>query len=464
MTILETRYGQLEVPDVEHDLIGRFLARYGEWANDEVRFVAAALPKEKPLRIFDVGAFVGTFGIGLSQIANVESTTFVEANPLLAPLLSRNAASNARGNSTVIEAAITPGGDSLVGSYDAQNLGSLSFSGDDASMRVQTETPARFLRLSDLVAQVGRVDLIKMDVEGLEHDILAADSSLLAPGGPAFWLECNDSRSSLELLDLLVKNGLNVYYFAFPSFAPDNFLGVSDPIFPWAYEAGLLASRDLVPTLPPVLVEHECILKLVLTRDELRHVMWQTPRWAPVDWKNASRAELVAEAAHAALGERFTKYLVDSQVVLNVGDQMIDVVAELKALRNSQARALSEARALRGLLEDAERRLDASDAVAQANADLKALASEAMRQLEEANAELKALTSEGEALSSEAMQQIQQIQQLEVDVAQRAEKLHQIERSPYWRISKPLRVFLGRHERLRNALRRAASSVYRLVR
>lgn len=436
MTILETRYGQLEVPDVEHDLIGRFLARYGEWANDEVRFVAAALPKEKPLRVFDVGAFIGTFGIGLSQIANVDSTTFVEANPLLAPLLSRNAASNVRGNANVIEAAVTPGGDALVGNYDAQNLGSLSFSGENVATRVQTAAPARFVRLSDLVAQGGKVDLIKMDVEGLEHSILAADRSLLAPGGPAFWIECNDSPTSLELLDLLVENGMDVHYFAFPAFAPDNFLGDPKPIFPWAYEAGLWASRDLIPTLPQILVEHECILKPVRTRDELRRAMWQTPRWAPADWQDASRAELIAEAAHGVLGERFGKFLVDPQVVLHVGDQMADVVAELKTVRLSQASALAEARALRALLEDAERRLDASDALVQANIDLKTLASEAMRQ----------------------------IGQLEVDVAQRAEKLLQIERSPYWRVSGPLRRFFGRHERLRNALRSAASSVHRFVR
>jgi FkbM family methyltransferase len=320
MAILETRYGSLEVLDIEHDLIGRFLARYGEWAYSEVCFVAAAMPKDRPLHVLDIGAFIGTFGIGLSQIANVASTTFVEANPSLIPLLSRNAARNARGRFEVIEAAITPNAEVLSGTYDTQNLGSLSFSGSDTPARTQASTPARFMKLSDLIIQADRVDLIKMDVEGLEHSILAADKSLLAPDGPSFWLECNDSPNSLELLDLLIENDLNVHYFAFPSFVANNFLGNPEPIFPWAYEAGLWASRDLAPILPPALLAHECILKSARTRDELRHAMWQTPRWAPADWQNASRAELVAEAAHAILGERLAQFLVDPKAVSNIGE------------------------------------------------------------------------------------------------------------------------------------------------
>ena len=57
---VETRYGTLSLPDVEADIVGRYLSRYGEWGWDEVRFVAGTLPSEGA-RVLDVGAFVGTF-------------------------------------------------------------------------------------------------------------------------------------------------------------------------------------------------------------------------------------------------------------------------------------------------------------------------------------------------------------------------------------------------------------------
>lgn len=476
MTTLETRYGQLEVPDVDHDLIGRFLARYGEWAYDEVRFVATALPKDKALRVFDVGAFVGTFGIGLSQTANVELTTFVEANSALTRILSDNVQRNARGHSIVVDAAVTPAGRELVASYDAQNLGSLSFAPTVESMRVQSDAPTRFVRLSELVAQSGRVDLIKMDVEGLEYSILDADRSLLEPGGPAFWLECNESPESLELVDLLVGAGLDVYYFAFPAFAPNNFLGNADPIFPWTYEAGLWANRGSAPILPAVLIQHECILKRIRSREELRHAMWQTPRWAPGDWQNLSRAETVAEAVHTTQGESFATFLVDPAVASRVaGPSLKDAFAELKASKVSHAQALVEAgalrevlegelkalkvshshslaeiRAMRTVLEDADRRLDASQVMRQAHDDLKKITLDAMRQAQRLEVEVTAADARSKVAEAKR--------------AHAEQQLRELQRSPYWRISRPVRNFFGRHEGLRDGLRRVLSKVYRIVR
>jgi FkbM family methyltransferase len=448
MKTLETRYGNLEVPDVEHDLIGRFLARYGEWANDEVRFVAAALPTDKPLRVLDIGAFVGTFGIGLSQVTNVVSTTFVEANAEVAPLLIRNAKHNTRGQSTVIEAAITPDGQAMDATYDALNLGSLSFAALDDKARMQLKKPVRFVNLAEVVAQAGEVDLIKMDVEGLEYAILDANRSFLGAEGPAFWLECNNSRQSLALFELLRECGLQVHYFAFPSFAPDNFLKNSEPIFPCAYEAGLWASRGAAPVLPTVLQDHECILRCVHTREELRHALWQTPRWGPSAWQKTSRAELIAEAIHALSGERFENFLIDPHVEVRVaGASLPDVVTQLKSSRLSQAKAEAEARALRALLEDAERRLTHAEGLRQIDADLQILARETARQLE--------------VQKEEAARQLE-MQRSETAAAE--QRLLQIQRSPYWRISRPLRDFLSRHERLRKGMRRTVSAAYRMLR
>lgn len=465
MKILETRYGLLEVPEAEQDLICRFLTRYGEWAFDEVRFVAAAMPNIRPLRVLDVGAFVGTFGIGLSQLTTVESTTYVEANPALQPLLRSNVERNGRGQFTVVEAAITPGGSALIGSYDEANLGSLSFTEPEGGARVQAPSPSRFASLSEIVTQSGSVDLIKMDVEGLEYSILSGNKSLLSPGGPAFWLECNNSRQSLDLVSLLLECGLPVHYFAFPSHDPDNFFGDSKAIFPWAYEAGLWASRGPAPSLTPELKRHGCILKRIESREQLRQALWQTPRWAPAAWQDASKAELVAEAAHLAAGERLAQFLVDPSVPVRIESaSATDLAVQVKKAKLAQKKAEIESRSYRVLLEDAERQLAVAESLRQINSDLKMLARQGEVELARSNQETVEVRHQLVASELSLAQFRRELAEAREQHVASELRFQQIQRSPYWRVTRPLREFLARHPRVRQTLRKSIARVLRVVR
>lgn len=87
-TNIDTRYGKLKVPDLKHDLIGRFLDYYGEWAFNEVRFCASLL--EDGARVLDIGAFIGTFGLGVALLRRLNSLCVVEGNSELIPFLDAN--------------------------------------------------------------------------------------------------------------------------------------------------------------------------------------------------------------------------------------------------------------------------------------------------------------------------------------------------------------------------------------
>ena len=150
---------------------------------------------------------------------------------------------------------------------------------------------------------------MKLDVEGMELDILRADAEYLACGGTTLWVECNEDPGSLAIAELLLSWGLDLYYFAFPAHNPDNLRGDSVPIFPLAYEAGLLASPKMLPTLDDKLRAHRCILRPVRDVDELRDVLWRTPRWGMPDWLGAGPEEVAALAGRALRGERFDAYL-----------------------------------------------------------------------------------------------------------------------------------------------------------
>lgn len=418
MKFLDTRYGSLCVPDTERDLIGRFLSTYGEWAHDEVRFVASALPK-KPVRVLDVGSFIGTFGLGLITEAEVASITFIEANPIVAEALRSNVENLVRIPASVIEAAVSPGGEELKGRFDEENLGSLSFAKNQNLGRAAISPISKFVKLSDIVRDNGGFDLIKMDVEGLERLILESEPSLMLPGGPSFWLECNEEYGVLELVDLLISAGLSLHYFAFPAFSPDNFRRQKDQIFPWAYESGLWASRGDAPALSPVLVEHQCILKTISSREDLRLALWQTPRWARREWQDAALSTLIAEAGRLVQGQTYDDFL---RMPPRPPKPTIDELQiSLESLRG-------ELRAAQTVLGDVELQL------AHAKADAHALS------------------------ASRAV-----VKQLEVALSSAKSKLDAIENSTYWRIGVRFRRFLSAHPKLKKAVRFVLVRAYRIM-
>jgi FkbM family methyltransferase len=421
MKTLDTRYGSLFVPEAAGDLIGRFLATYGEWAYDEVRFVAGALPRG-PVRVLDVGAFVGTFGIGLAAEAEVASLAFVEANPVVAQVLRKNVENLVRVPASVMELAIVPDGQELTGRHDENNLGSLSFAPTSGEKRVLLAAKTNFAKLSDLFQEHGGFDLIKMDVEGLEHSILKADPALLLPGGPAFWLECNEEPEVLDLAELLISAGLTVHYFAFPAFVPNNFRAEKEQIFPWAYESGLWASRGDAPILSPLLVEHNCILELISSREDLRHALWQTPRWGKAEWKDASPAVLVAEAAHAVLRSEFDDFLATPP--RPPSPTLPELRQEVASLRN-------ELRSTQTILDDAERRRG---------------------------------QTETRVRSLESMLVVaKQFESVVLDMKTELARLNAIEQSTYWRAGIRIRRFLSAHPRIKNSLRFVLSRAYRTL-
>jgi len=309
---LQTRYGKLQVPDDQHDLIGRFLRTYGEWAPYEVRFVAGAIAPGA--RVADIGAFIGTFGLGIMTYQLISSVCFVEANPAIAPLLRRNVMRNAKVSCVVVEAVVVPSAmlGSVVGSVEAGNAGSFSVNYLPADERISADVSDQQFTLGEICRQHGPFDLIKLDVEGLENSLLRDEIDFVSSGSTKFWMECNESAASIGLCQTLLDAGLDVYYCAFPVVALDNYNESRETILPWAYESGLWATRGEAPTMPPPLLAAGCIIRRVKGTDELRRAMWHTPRWSPTSWTGQDMPAVVALACHTILGERFEDYIGDA--------------------------------------------------------------------------------------------------------------------------------------------------------
>lgn len=370
-----TRYGSIETYDVERDLISRCLDLFGEWAWHEVAFVGSVLPPGA--RVLDIGAFLGTFSLGLSVSCDVGYLCAVEANPSTVTLLEKNIRENVRNAAVVVEAIVAaPGTEPRPGRAPPDNQGATSFRIDGVD-EIETDRPARAVTLADLRNEYGPFDLVKIDAEGMEIEILASDSENLARGETALWLECNETPSSLNLAQCLLSWGLDVFYFAFPAHNTANYRGNAEALLPSAYEAGLLAAPRVRPHLNATLAAHGCILQQIAKVDDLKYALWRTPRWGMAEWSDATPATVIALTVHALLGEEFENYLAPAwrrgeplwSQLAKANAAVADRTTELVNLRDSLSRVGQITRSAEAALIDIGKTCGSGQTVSRENAE-----------------------------------------------------------------------------------------------
>jgi FkbM family methyltransferase len=290
--IIPTLYGDLSVPDWPDDLIVRALQLHGEWAETEVRLLAQIMPQQA--NFWDVGAFLGTFSIGVARHCALASVLAVEANPTLGASLVQNLSLNLKVPAQIVNAGVGPKEGWLTPQCDpvlVSNHGSQAYDFSDR----QTPNAIRCQSLRQLRHLYGDYDAIKLDIEGMERDVLLNDQDYIIQHQPVIWVECNETLASLDLFAALKWMGYAPLYLAFPAFRRGNHFVSTDLIYPMAYEAALLAApSSLLETFAPDIAGEDVICRPISTGFDLRKALYDTPRWSQPDWVDMSRAELIA--------------------------------------------------------------------------------------------------------------------------------------------------------------------------
>lgn len=308
-------YGEIDMPDWTEDLICRSLREYGEWAYVEHSLFAMLIAKGD--RVWDGGAFLGTFGLGAAQNAAAagRSPSFllaVEPSPDLAGHLSGNVARNAPCGAAVETCAIgATEGRLRAKSQPNGNHGATAFVPEASD----GEGPSVACRsLSHLRRQHGDYDCLKLDIEGMELDALRGDFQYIKTHRPVMWIECNESAESLEVLGALKALDYDPLYVAFPAMRKDNFHGNPNMIYPMAYEAALVAAPpERLALLNLDAWQGTVIVRPVRTDRDLRQAMWATPRWSMPEWVEMSKPELIALLGRGMRGEQLEDFLVKHQ-------------------------------------------------------------------------------------------------------------------------------------------------------
>jgi FkbM family methyltransferase len=215
---IDYRHGKVSYLD--NDVyIGRALTLYGEREEQEVAFVCS-LVKDGDT-VIDVGANIGMLTIPLAQKA--KRVLAFEPQPKMFELLKENIEQNDL-------------------DVDLFQLGLGAAFGKAALPAIDYERPNNFggvhlvegndVRIATLDSfNLEACDLIKIDVEGMEIEVLRGAENTIKKFKPLLYVENDREQNSVALIQCIYDLGYEMYWHAPPLFNPDNYAGKQENIF-----------------------------------------------------------------------------------------------------------------------------------------------------------------------------------------------------------------------------------------
>lgn len=211
--------------------IGAALIRYGECGEIEQSFVASLLGSGDGA--IDVGANIGVHTVGMSRAVGPTGTVVaVEAQPAIFQVLCANLALNGLLNVRPHECGCGAQAGSLLvpivdyGSPTVHNSGALSLARAGPGMKVGV------VPLDDLAGDISSLRLIKVDVEGMEKEVLQGAAGVIERHRPLLYLENDRPENSRDLIEWIVGLGYRLWWHAPRLFNPQNFFGVGENDYP----------------------------------------------------------------------------------------------------------------------------------------------------------------------------------------------------------------------------------------
>ena len=317
MSIVSTQYGRMRIIDSDKT-VSRALALYGEWAMDELSLLAQII--SPGMCVLDVGAFIGTHSLAFSGFAGKKGRVYsFEPRKEIYEILSENLALNNCENVTALNIGLDEKEKNLVlqsiNLNELVNFGGLSLDSDFCSL--SSETYQIHISTIDGLG-IEKVDVIKLDVEGMERSVLDGAIEVISRDRPVVFCECNSLSSGYEILEFCQAQQYETYWFLASAYNPNNFNAIKENIFGVAKELALLLvprenaaktiGRIAGPPLLPIRTIEDLVLPLLHKPQYAYEVLVNTASYLPlgINFPSPAMAERNAEIASLkqAIAER----------------------------------------------------------------------------------------------------------------------------------------------------------------
>jgi FkbM family methyltransferase len=213
--------------------VGRSLIEYGEFSELEWHVLARyCRPGDV---VAEVGANVGAHTVTLAKAVGERGRVIaVEPQPVLFQMLCANVALNCLLNVDAMNCGCSARADVtfVVPGLDygtENNFGGIALEQARAAVCAR---PVRMEPLDRVLEGYQRLDLVKVDVEGMEEDVLASGAATIGRFRPVLYVENDRIEKSRSLIDAIRAMGYRMWWHAPPLFNPQNFFGNPRDLFP----------------------------------------------------------------------------------------------------------------------------------------------------------------------------------------------------------------------------------------
>lgn len=210
-----------------HDrYIGRSLDMYGEYSEGEIALFDALI--EPGMTVIDVGANIGCHTLFFAKKAGAEGRVIaIEAQGILHRLLTINLKLNDVAFVEAIHCACGAGQSErqfpIIDYARPANFGGMSLSKQDHGERVPV-VPLDKLQLT-------KCDFIKIDVEGMEIDVVAGAVRLIEECRPILYVENDRAEKQRALIERLTAHGYSLYWHSPALFNDKNYFRNETNVF-----------------------------------------------------------------------------------------------------------------------------------------------------------------------------------------------------------------------------------------
>lgn len=235
----ELRFGRdgLYLYNKNDRYVGASLKIYGEYAHAEAVMLQHLITPEST--VIEIGANLGSHTVGLARRAKVVHA--FEPQRLMFQLLCANLALNQAANAFAYQCGIGARECELnVPLLDP--TATANFGGQ--SLTLEKESPdARYERVAVRPLDhmdLGAPTLIKIDVEGMELDVIKGAVNTIGAFRPTLYMENDRREKSAELCDAMWSLGYALYWHFPPLFNPRNHARETTNVFPKVVSVNML--------------------------------------------------------------------------------------------------------------------------------------------------------------------------------------------------------------------------------
>jgi FkbM family methyltransferase len=216
--------------------IGKSIEGYGEYSENEAAFLRQLCAPGDV--IVEVGANIGAHTLPLAQQVGPQGFVYAyEPQRVVFQTLCANLALNSMVNVDARHAAVaaTPGFVTIpdIDYTQTANFGGVSV--DD----LPSGRPVRKVRLDDDLS-LDRLNLLKIDVEGMELEVLQGAIRLIGITQPLLYLENDRLEKSEALIRHVAALDYRMYWHLPPLHNKRNFFGLTDNLFPGTISINML--------------------------------------------------------------------------------------------------------------------------------------------------------------------------------------------------------------------------------